>query len=73
MTSTSVSPSSVRSHVTVTGRRSGAWSDLWAVALRAIRLALREPEAILPAIFIPMFFFIVNVGSLQKFVDVNAQ
>ena len=57
------------SHITVTGRRSTAMHDLWAVALRAIRLAVREPEAIIPAVFIPMFFFVVNVGSLQKFVE----
>ena len=57
------------SHIAVTGRRSTALHDLWAVALRAIRLAVREPEAIIPAVFIPMFFFVVNVGTLQKFVE----
>jgi ABC-2 type transport system permease protein len=49
----------------------GFWTDLRSVALRAVRLALREPEAIIPAIAIPVFFFVVNVGSLQKFVQGN--
>ena len=37
--------------------------------LRAIRLTWRDPEAFLPALVIPVFFFVVNVGALQKFVE----
>ena len=36
------------------------------MARRAIRSLPREPEAIIPAIIVPVFFFFVNVGSLQK-------
>jgi len=50
-------------------RPSGLLTDLGSVALRALRLITREPEAILPALVIPLFFFIVNVGALQKFVE----
>lgn len=50
-------------------RRAGFFSDLRTVALRAVRLAIREPEAILPALSIPLFFFVVNIGSLQSFVE----
>ncbi len=52
--------------------RGGFWRDLHSVALRAIRLTLREPEAIIPALAIPVFFFIVNVGALQDFVEKTA-
>ncbi len=52
-------------------RRGGFASDLATVARRALRLAAREPEAILPALFIPLFFFTVNIGALQQFVEAN--
>jgi len=46
--------------------RSGSFvHDLLVVAKRAIRLALREPESIIPGIIVPLFFFIVNVGALS--------
>ncbi len=50
-------------------RSAGFWSDLRTVSLRAIRLTWRDPEAFGPALAIPLFFFIVNVGALQKFVE----
>jgi len=40
------------------------WSDLITVARRALRGALRDPAAVIPALIIPVFFFAVNVGSL---------
>jgi ABC-2 type transport system permease protein len=53
----------------ITARSAGFAADLRSVALRAIRLTWRDPEAFLPALVIPVFFFIVNVGALQKFVE----
>lgn len=50
-------------------RSAGFWSDLRTVALRALRLTWRDPEAFGPALAIPLFFFVVNVGALQKFVE----
>ncbi|MEL7156631.1 MAG: ABC transporter permease [Actinomycetota bacterium] len=44
---------------------SGFLSDLITVARRAIRSLLREPEALIPALTIPMFFYAVNIGALQ--------
>jgi len=41
------------------------FKDLRTVAKRAIRLASREPETLIPAIVIPLFFFVVNVGALS--------
>ncbi len=44
---------------------SGFLKDLMTVARRAVRTLPREPEAIIPAMLIPMFFFAVNIGALQ--------
>ncbi|MBI4933306.1 MAG: ABC transporter permease [Actinobacteria bacterium] len=52
-------------------RAAGFWTDLRTVSLRSIRLTLRDPEAFGPALVIPVFFFVVNVGALQKFVEGN--
>ncbi|WP_159794074.1 ABC transporter permease [Puerhibacterium puerhi] len=47
------------------GRPAGFWRDLTSVAIRALRQIPREPEAIYPALVIPLFFFAVNVGTLS--------
>lgn len=47
-------------------RSAGFLRDLATVAGRAIRGAIREPSAVIPALIIPLFFFAVNVGSLEK-------
>lgn len=51
---------------TPTARPAGFFRDLASVAGRALRGVTREPEAIVPALIIPIFFFAVNVGSLQE-------
>ncbi len=38
----------------------------WALGQRALREAWRTPEALLPTLFIPMFFLVVNVGQAGK-------
>lgn len=53
-------------------RKAGFLADLAAVASRALRLIPRDVEGVVPAIIIPMFFFIVNVGSLQNLAEANA-
>ena len=52
---------------TIRARRAGFLADTVSVAGRALRSIPREPETILPALFIPVFFFVVNVGALQDF------
>ncbi len=45
--------------------RAGFARDLSSVAYRAVRGMPREPEFFIPALIIPVFFFVVNVGALQ--------
>jgi ABC-2 type transport system permease protein len=48
-------------------RRSSVAHDLATVARRAIRGVFREPEFFVPALIVPVFFFVVNIGALQDF------
>lgn len=48
----------------IEARPAGFWRDLLSVAGRAIRGIPREPEALVPALIVPLFFFAVNVGAL---------
>jgi ABC-2 type transport system permease protein len=41
-------------------------SQSWALGQRALREAWRTPEALLPTLFIPLFFLVVNVGQAGK-------
>jgi len=45
--------------------RSSAAHDVVTIAQRAIRGVFREPEFFIPALLVPVFFFIINVGALQ--------
>lgn len=51
----------------VRARQTGFVHDLITVAGRALRSIPREPEMIIPALLVPLFFFVVNVGALQDF------
>lgn len=51
---------SVRRH-----RRWAFFSDLAAVSSRALRATRRDIESLLPALIIPVFFFVINIGALQ--------
>ncbi len=50
-------------------RPSGFFRDLQTIAGRAIRAIPREPEAILPALIIPVFFYVVNIGALENLTE----
>jgi ABC-2 type transport system permease protein len=51
---------------TIRPRPSSTLHDIGVVAGRAVRAIPREPEAVIPALAVPVFFFIVNVGALQN-------
>ena len=67
MTATTTGPS--RSSTTIRPRQAGFLADLLSVAGRAVRQIPREPEAMIPALIVPMFFFAVNVGSLSRLAE----
>jgi ABC-2 type transport system permease protein len=41
-------------------------TQVWVLGQRALREARRTPEAMLPTLFIPLFFLVVNVGQASK-------
>lgn len=47
-------------------RPAGLLRDITTVSGRALRAVTREFEAVIPAIFIAMFFFLVNIGTLDE-------
>ncbi|HEV2360304.1 MAG TPA: ABC transporter permease [Acidimicrobiales bacterium] len=48
------------------GRKVGFGRHLLSVAGRAVRRIPREPESVVPAIVVPVFFYAVNLGALSK-------
>ncbi len=44
----------------------GFMSDVMAMTGRSVRGLLREPESFIPALTIPLFFFVVQIGALGK-------
>lgn len=60
MTATTVPTTEVRA------RRAGFVADVVSVAGRAVRSIPREPESVIPALIVPLFFFVVNTGSLSN-------
>src|ERR1700748_1771523 len=41
-------------------------TQTWVLGRRALREAWRTPEALLPTLFIPLFFLVVNVGQAGR-------
>jgi ABC-2 type transport system permease protein len=50
----------------VLGRNASFPRDVASVAGRALRQVLREPASVLPAVFVPAFFYAVNLGALEN-------
>jgi ABC-2 type transport system permease protein len=62
---TTIQPSAVRP------RQAGFARDVIAIAGRALRALPRDVEAVVPPVFIALFFFVVNIGTLQKLTQRN--
>lgn len=50
----------------IRARPAGFLHDLASIAGRALRAVPRDPVAVVPPVFIAMFFFIVNIATLKK-------
>ena len=53
----------------VTARPAGFVHDVTSVARRALRAVPRDLEAVVPPVFIALFFFVVNIATLQRLTD----
>jgi ABC-2 type transport system permease protein len=56
---------------TIRPKQAGFLRDLVAVAGRALRAIPRDVAAVVPPIFIALFFFVVNIGTLQRLTERN--
>jgi ABC-2 type transport system permease protein len=45
--------------------------DIASIAGRALRAVPRELESVIPPIFIAVFFFVINIGTLQHVTQSN--
>lgn len=57
---------------TTLARPAGFWADLGSVAGRALRQIPRDPEAVVPAILVGVFFYAVQIGALQEITERQA-
>ncbi|MFF0277692.1 ABC transporter permease [Streptomyces sp. NPDC004330] len=46
-------------------RRAGFAKDVVSVSVRALRSIPRDLETVVPALIVPVFFFVVNIGALE--------
>jgi len=63
----------VATRSTIRAREAGFARDVLSIAGRALRAIPREPEAVIPPVFIALFFFVVNIGTLQRLTERNIE
>ena len=63
---TAAAPAGVADTPRVRARPAGFLVDMASVARRALRAIPREPEQMIPALLVPVFFYMLNVGALSK-------
>ena len=56
---------------TIRPRQAGFVRDVTAIAGRALRAIPRDMTAVIPPVFIALFFFVVNIGTLQRLTERN--
>ena len=61
----------VPSRSAVAARPSPVLRDIGSIAGRALRGVPRELETVIPPIFIALFFFLVNIGTLQAITETH--
>ena len=50
---------------TIRARRAGFLKEMAVVAGRGLRSIRRDPESVIPALIIPVFFYAINIGALE--------
>jgi ABC-2 type transport system permease protein len=70
VTLTTTPPAAVRPSP-IRARQAGFGRDVLAIAGRALRAIPRDLTAVVPPVFIALFFFVVNIGTLQRLTDRN--
>ena len=63
-------PAAVRPS-TIRPKQAGLLRDTAAIAGRALRAIPRDLPAVIPPVFIALFFFVVNIGTLQRLTERN--
>ena len=69
MTTVSITAASSEGRARVQARPSCALRDVASIAGRALRAVPRELETVIPPVFIALFFFVVNIGTLQRLTE----
>lgn len=72
MTAPAAAPSVPLPITRVTARPAGFLRDLGSVAIRSLRQTRREPASFVPALIVPVFFYVMNVAALSKVTHVAA-
>ena len=71
MTAVATAPIVRRPRPHIEPRPAGFVADVVAIAGRALRTVPRDLESVMPPVFISLFFFLVNVGTLQRLTESN--
>jgi ABC-2 type transport system permease protein len=53
----------------IKARKKGFVHDVLTVATRALRAIPRDTESIIPALIVPVFFYVVNMGAFEQFAE----
>src|SRR6266536_3316597 len=69
MTTVNVTTAGFGDRARVQARPAPALRDVVSIAGRALRAVPRELETVIPPIFIALFFFVVNIGTLQRLTE----
>jgi ABC-2 type transport system permease protein len=69
MTTVSIPAAGSQGRARVQARPSPALRDVASIAGRALRAVPRELETVIPPVFIALFFFVVNIGTLQRLTE----
>jgi ABC-2 type transport system permease protein len=56
-------------HAPIRARPAGFLADCVGIAIRSIRAVPREMEFIVPALVVPVFFYAINIGSLEPLAE----